>query len=150
MQTSAVGCPHWKATLMFTVRKVCPDSYMPCSARQLTALKGSKKKVCEHINVKHTDVILITQYFYWPIKNKTAMWANRHEFWWWILKPIAKLCYFQCLSNSTVVIKRPKQVSPAHVPIPFPLPVGKACTSSSRCTAVFLAFSVDVACRYQW
>jgi len=64
MQTSAVGCPRWKATLMFTVGKVCPDSYTPCSARQLTALKGLKKKMYEHINVKCTKVILITQYFY--------------------------------------------------------------------------------------
>lgn len=145
MQTSAVGCPHWKATLMFTVGKVCPDSYMPCSARQLTTLKGSKKKVCEHINVKHTHVILITQYFFWPIKNKIATWAKRREFWWWALKPIAKLCYFQHLSNSTAVIKN--QVSPTQVPVPFLLPGRKACTSSGHCTAVFLAFSTDIARR---
>lgn len=111
--------------------------------------RDQTKKVCEHINVNHTDVILATRYFYWPIKNKIAMWATRHEFWWWALKPIAKLCYLQCLSNPTAVIKRLKKVSPAHVPIPFPLPGGKAGTSSSRCTAVFLAISRDIACRFQ-
>lgn len=149
MQTCAVGCPHWKATLMFTVGKVCLDSYMLCSTRQLTALKGLKKKVCEHTNVNHTDIVLITQYFYWPLKNKIVAWANGHECPWWALKPTAKLCYLQCLSNSMAVIKRPKQVSPAHIPVPFPLPGGKACASSSHCTAFFLRFGMDITCRYQ-
>lgn len=87
--------------------------------------------------------------FYWPLKNKIAAWANGHEFSWWALKPTAKLCYLQCLSNSTAVIKRPKQVSPAHIPVPFPLPGGKACASSSHCTAFFLRFSMDITRRYQ-